>query len=256
MRFARLALAHARIAGRQRSLWVASALLALLALAVMVNTGMPFETGNVGDLAFYAQMLVLLPPVVYAAACTDLASAPARLGIGEVEDASPVLAVQLAGARVAGTLAVFALPSAVLLLICGCGQAAHGNPWGPLQALGLFAGVVVPAALLAMALSALAGAALPRVLARVAAVAGWCAVLLLTAFANEPTEGGGLRTHLVADPVCQAFFGSAPLLDHATTAASATPLQAVVLLAAKLALAAGLLVVASMLARRRSFRRG
>ena len=46
MRFPRLALAHARIAGRQRALWVVSALLALLSLYVMVNTAMPLETGN------------------------------------------------------------------------------------------------------------------------------------------------------------------------------------------------------------------
>lgn len=63
MRFPRLALAHARIAGRQRALWVVSALLALLSLSVMVNSAMPFETGNASDLAFLAQMLAFLPPL-------------------------------------------------------------------------------------------------------------------------------------------------------------------------------------------------
>ena len=106
MRFPRLALAHARIAGRQRALWVVSALLALLSHSVMVNSAMPFETGNASDLAFLAQMLAFLPPLACAAACTDLASAPSRLGVGEIEDAAPVAAVTLTAARVAGAFAV------------------------------------------------------------------------------------------------------------------------------------------------------
>lgn len=145
MRFLKLASTHARMAARQRALWVASALLALLSLSIMVQEEMPFATGNVFPLAFFAQMLALLPPIAYAAACTDLASAPSRLGIGEVESATPVPAALLAGARVAGTFAVVSLPSLVLLVFCGLGQLTHGNLWGPLQAVALFAFAVAPA---------------------------------------------------------------------------------------------------------------
>lgn len=256
MRFPRLALAHARIAGRQRALWVVSALLALLSLSVMVNSAMPFETGNASDLAFLAQMLAFLPPLACAAACTDLASAPSRLGVGEIEDAAPVAAVTLTAARVAGAFAVLALPSFALLLFCGFGQLAHGNPWGPLQAATLFASVAAPAALLAMALSALVGTVLPKALARIVAAVGWLAALVPLSFVGEPTAGGGIQFHIAADSVCQAFFGCPPLLDAVSAAAPATPLVAIALLVTKLALVAGLLVVASVIARHRSFKRG
>lgn len=256
MRFARLAFVHARIAGRQRALWIAASLLALLSLLVTTNEGMPFETSDPSALAFFAQMLALLPPVVYAASCTDLAAAPTRLGIGEVEDAAPVPATVLVAARTAGLFAVATLPSLALLLLCGIGQLVHGNPAGPLQAVALFASVTAPAALLALAVSALAGALLPKVLARLAAVVGLFALLVPLSFAVEPVAAGGMKVHIAADPVCQAFFGCPPLLDAASAAAPATPLSALALLVLKLVLVAALLAAASALARRRAFRRG
>ena len=152
-------------------------------------------------------MLAFLPPLACAAACTDLASAPSRLGVGEIEDAAPVAAATLTAARVAGAFAVFALPSFALLLFCGFGQLAHGNPGGPLQAAALFASVAAPAALLAMALSALVGTVLPKALARIVAAVGWLAALVPLSFVGEPTAGGGIQFHIAADPVCQAFFG-------------------------------------------------
>ena len=103
--------------------------------------------------------------------------------------------------------AVFALPSFALLLFCGFGQLAHGNPGGPLQAAALFASVAAPAALLAMALSALVGTVLPKALARIVAAVGWLAALVPLSFVGEPTAGGGIQFHIAADPVCQAFFG-------------------------------------------------
>ena len=93
-------------AARQRAIWVASLLLALLSMGVAVNTGLPFETGDVADLVFLAQMLAMLPPVAYAAAFTDLAAEPERLGISEVEASAPVRPMELTVARVAGALAV------------------------------------------------------------------------------------------------------------------------------------------------------
>lgn len=256
MRLLRMALTHARIAARQRSLWIASALLALLSLSVMVQEDMPFATSDVFLLAFFAQMLALLPPLAYAASCTDLAAAPSRLGIGEVESATPVSATQLTAARVLGTYVVVSLPSLVLLMLCGCGQLVHGNPWGPLQAAALFVLAVAPGSLLAMALSALTGTVLPRPLARLAAVLGWFGYLAITVFVPETTPGGGTMIHLASDPVLQAFFGVRPMLDTASTAAAATPLVALASIALKLVVTAALLVVASALARHRSFKRG
>ena len=132
MRFLSLAVIHARMAARQRAIWVASLLLALLSMGVAVNTGLPFETGDVADLVFLAQMLAMLPPVAYAAAFTDLAAEPERLGISEVEASAPVRPMELTVARVAGALAVMTSPSAALLLFCAAGQMLHGNVWAPL----------------------------------------------------------------------------------------------------------------------------
>ena len=130
MRFLSLSVIHARMAARQRAIWVASLLLALLSMGVAVNTGLPFETGDVADLVFLAQMLAMLPPVAYAAAFTDLAAEPERLGISEVEASAPVRPMELTVARVVGALAVMTSPSAALLLFCAAGQMLHGNVWG------------------------------------------------------------------------------------------------------------------------------
>ena len=121
MRFLSLSVIHARMAARQRAIRVASLLLALLSMGVAVNTGLPFETGDVADLVFLAQMLAMLPPVAYAAAFTDLAAEPERLGISEVEASAPVRPMELTVARVVGALAVMTSPSAALLLFCAAG---------------------------------------------------------------------------------------------------------------------------------------
>ena len=234
MRFLSLAGTHFRLAARQRALWIVSFALALLSITITVNPGLSFETGNPTALALTAQMLALLPPIAYAAAFTDLAAEAERLGISEIEASAPVLSFELVAARVAGSLAAMALPSAGVLLFCAGGQMLHGNAWAMPQAAFLLIGIVLPSALIAASLSAFAGSFLPRAFARIAAIVAWIGVLFLTVFVPTPTAGGGLRVHIAANPVAQAFFGSTPLLDSpesAATVAAATPLESVVLLA-------------------------
>ncbi|MFQ9677606.1 MAG: hypothetical protein ACLRZO_12085 [Eggerthella lenta] len=255
MRFLSLSVIHARMAARQRAIWVASLLLALLSMGVAVNTGLPFETGDVADLVFLAQMLAMLPPVAYAAAFTDLAAEPERLGISEVEASAPVRPMELTVARVAGALAVMTSPSAALLLFCAAGQMLHGNVWAPLQAIVLFAGVVLPAAFVAAALSALAGSLLPRIVARIVSVAAWLGTLFACSFKGVPASGGGVQFHIASDPLAQAFFGSQPFLDYQGPAPAAAPFEALALLVFKFAVAAALLAAAAAVARRRSYRR-
>ena len=258
MRFLALARTHFRLAARQRALWIVSLGLALLSITITVNPGLSFETDNPAALALTAQMLALMPPVAYAAAFTDLASESERLGISEIEASAPVPPFELAAARVAGALAAMALPSVGVLLFCAGGQMLHGNVWALLQAVVLLAGVVLPAALVAAALSAFAGSLLPRALARIAAIVAWFGVLFLSVFVPTPTAGGGLRVHIAADSVAQVLFGSTPLLDSpesAATVAAATPLEAIALLALKLAAAVALLAAAGAIARKRTYRR-
>ena len=256
MRFLSLARTHARMAARQRAVWIVSLLLALLSLGTTLNEGLAYETGDVADLVFLAQVLAMLPPVAYAAAFTDLAAEPERLGVSEVEASVPVRPVVLSAARVAGALSVMTLPSAAVLLVCAGGQMLHGNAWALPQAIVLLAGVVLPAAALAAALSALAGALLPRALARIAAVVAWFAALFAFSFRGVPVDGGGgFQVHIAADPICQAFFGSSPFLDYQGPAVAATPVEAVALLALKLAVAVALLALSGAIARRRTYRR-
>lgn len=255
MRFLSLSVIHARMAARQRAIWVASLLLALLSITITVNPGLSFETDNAAALALTAQMLALLPPIAYAAAFTDLSAESERLGISEIESSAPVHPVALAAARVLGALFVMTLPSAGVLLFCAGGQMLHGNAWAVLQSVVLFAGVVLPAALMAASLSAFAGALLPRAVARIVAIVAWLGVLFLTVFVPVSPEPGSLRLHIAADPLAQAFFGSTPLLDYPESAAvSASPFEALALLVFKFAVAAALLAAAAAVARRRSYR--
>ena len=132
----------------------------------------------------------------------------------------------------------------------------HGNAWAMPQAAFLLIGIVLPSALIAASLSAFAGSFLPRAFARIAAIVAWIGVLFLTVFVPTPTAGGGLRVHIAANPVAQAFFGSTPLLDSpesAATVAAATPLESVVLLALELAIAVALIAAAGAIARRRAY---
>ena len=108
-----------------------------------------------------------------------------------------------------------------------------------------------------MALSALVGTVLPKALRHASSPqSDGLRRSAPLSFVGEPTAGGGIQFHIAADPVCQAFFGCPPLLDAVSAAAPATPLVAIALLVTKLALVAGLLVVASVIARHRSFKRG
>ena len=134
MRSLSLAGTHFRLAARQRALWIVSFALALLSITITVNPGLSFETDNPTALALTAQMLALLPPIAYAAAFTDLAAEAERLGISEIEASAPVLSFELVAARVAGSLAAMALPSAGVLLFCAGGQMLHGNAWAMPQA--------------------------------------------------------------------------------------------------------------------------
>ncbi|MDU1880511.1 MAG: hypothetical protein E6776_04940, partial [Eggerthella sp.] len=144
---------------------------------------------------------------------------------------------------------------AALLLFCAAGQMLHGNVWAPLQAIVLFAGVVLPAAFVAAALSALAGSLLPRIVARIVSVAAWLGTLFACSFKGVPASGGGVQFHIASDPLAQAFFGSQPFLDYQGPAPAAAPFEALALLVFKFAVAAALLAAAAAVARRRSYRR-
>lgn len=256
MNFLRIARVHARNARRQSALWIVSILLTLLAfgIACIAAPDLASPKGTQVDLAFLGQMLGLVPAIAYAAAFTDLASAPARLGIMEVEDSTPVSPAKLLTARATGMLSVVLWPSAALLIVCGFLQAAGGFQ-SVLIALLVFAVIVVPCALLATALSALVGSLLPKALARITAVVIWCAVVCFTTFAPMPV-GSRSKMGVVTDAVCQGFFGCQPVIDlDVTKGTVCTPLDAALLLVLRVTLSLAFIAAAAFVSRKRSFRR-
>ena len=257
MNFFRIARVHARNARRQSALWIVSILLTLLAfgIACIAAPDLASSRGTQVDLAFLGQMLGLVPAIAYAAAFTDLASAPAKLGIMEVEDSTPILPAKLLAARAAGMLSVALWPSAAVLLVCGFLQAAGGFQ-SVLIALAVFAAIVVPCAFLATALSALIGSLLPRALARITAVTIWCAVVCFTTFAPMPV-GNRSKMGVVTDAICQGFFGCQPVIDlDVAKGIVYTPFDAILLLVLRMVLALAFIAAAAFISRRRSFRRG
>lgn len=257
MSFFQLARIYARIARRQSALWAVSILLTLIAvgIALIAAPDLASPRGSQVDLAFLGQMLGLVPAIAYAAAFTDLASAPARLGIVEVEDSTPVTPVKLLAARAAGMLSVMLWPSAAALVVCALLQSAGGFQ-SILIALAVFAAIVAPLAFLSAALSAFVGSLLPQALARIASVVIWCAVVCFTTFAPMPVGASRSKMGVVTDAICQGFFGCRPVIDLDVMGGSSyTALDAMLLLILRIGLAAALVAAAALISRKRSFQR-
>ena len=257
MSFFYLARIHARIARRRSALWVVAIVLTLLAVAVakIVTPGLATPEGTQVDVALLAQMLGLLSTVAYAAAFTDLASAPARLGIVEVEDSTPVTPAKLLAARATGMLSVMLWPSAAALIVCGLMQSAGGFQ-SMAVALAAFASIVVPLAFLATALSAFVGSLLPQAPARIAAIVIWCTMVCFTTFAPMPVGESKSKMGVVTDAILQGFFGCQPVLDLDVMKGTAyTPFDGVLLLVARIAIGLALIAVAAFVSRKRNFRR-
>lgn len=207
-RFVRLALTHVRVAARRRSLWMA--IIPVTLLVSLSSLAAPLEhPGSVDGMVYQGQMFAMLGVLVYAASFTDLFTAAHRRGLGEVEVACPGGGIALAAARLVGSFAVAITPPTVALLITGVVQVAQGNAAAPLQALAIAATIVAPATLLSMALSGLAGALLPRSVARVVALAVWCLVVFTTPTMSVPTFNGSVLT-LMGDAVATGLFGTEP----------------------------------------------
>ena len=132
-----------------------------------------------------------------------------------------------------------------------------GDAWALLQAVAMCVIGVVPCTLLALALSSFAGALLPKVPAVIVSIAAWCLLMGLTLFVVVPASAadGDFKVHLAADAVYQGFFGCNPFLDTTSGPAAFGPVEACVLVAARLVAAATLLALASLIVGRRSSRR-
>ena len=214
MSLVRVAHIHATIARRQRSLWISVVPLTGFAVIVaLASPGAP-RTGGGPDLAFAAQMIAIFTGIGYAAAFGDFFASPAQLGIPDVELSTPTRPLALRTARLLGTFAIVATPSLVALVLLAAWQTGHGHPAAILTAVAVALAVLAPSGLIAMGLSALAGALLPRGLARVVAVLVWLWIIFSSPLVPVPNLNGTVL-NLVGDYVAQGLFGADTLYDPA-----------------------------------------
>lgn len=245
-----IARTHARIAGRQKALWIIGVPLAGFAgLLSFISPGGP-DGGGAPHLAFTAQLIVIFTGVAYAAAFVDFFTTPARLGIHELEAAAPVRSIVLRVARVLGVFAVMVAPSALLLLIVGLVQTVDGHPLALLAAVAVTGTMVAPAALLAMAVSGLVGTILPGTFGRIVAVLIWSWMAVSTSLLPIPTLNGTILG-VIGDTIGPGYFGAPAMYPpRGPLGLEPTPLTASVSLLWQLVLLVGLLAMGSWLAER------
>jgi ABC-2 type transport system permease protein len=245
-----LAGAHSKIARRQKALWFTSIpLTAFATLLAVISPGRP-GTGGTQDLAFSAQMIVMFAGVAYAAAFADFFTATSRLGMHELEASAPTAPLALRAARVLGTFGVVVVPALTVLLLMGIAQTINGHPWSLPAALAVTATIVAPGVLIAMSLSALLGAILPRALGRVAGVLVWFFLIFSSPMLPLPTINGTVLS-VIGDAIGAGYFGTSPIYPPAGPLAfDGTPVAATVSLLAQLAIILTLLTAGSALAGR------
>ena len=240
---------HARIAWRQKALWYTSIPLTLLAIIVSFGGNAP-NTGDVKDLVYKAQVTVMFLGIAYAAAFTNLLTAPARLGIGELELSAPVGSMKLRMARVVGPFTVVIVPPLTFLLVMGTIQTVQGKWDGLPMALVVTASVIAPAMLCSIAISAFTGSFLPQAFARIVAVLVWFYLVFSTPMIPVPAPAGTIFG-ITGDVVAEGYFGSRPL--YALTgplSSSPGPATATVSLLWQLTLIIVLLAIGSRLSER------
>lgn len=248
MRLILIAGTHARIARRQKVLWIAAIPLIAFALLLAITSPAAPRTGGTADLAFAGQMIVLFAGIAYAAAFSDFFTARGRVGIHEVEASTPTPSLALRAARVLGTFAVIVVPSLVCTLAWGGWQSIHGQPFAMPAALAVTVTIIAPGGLIAMSLSALLGVLLPRGFARVAAVLVWLWLVFSTPLIPLPTLNGTVL-NIVGDYVTAGLFDGHPIYDPSgLLGPTPTPWLAVVSLLWQLALILALLTAGSLLA--------
>lgn len=250
MNMAGLIRTHAKVAGRQRALWFTVIPLTGFATLLALTAPEAPATGGTRELAFTGNLIAIFTGIAYAAAFADFFTAPVRLGMPELEAAAPVRPIVLRGARVLGAFTIVIAPSLAVLLAVALVQTLGGSTWSLPAAVAVTATIVGPAALIAMTLSGLAGALLPRALGRIAAVLVWFYLVFWTPLIPVPTLNGTIF-NVIGDTVAEGYFGTSPIYPPTGTfGLDGTPATATVSLAWQFVLIFILLAAGSVLAER------
>lgn len=242
--------AHSRVTRRQKALWFTAIPLTAFATLLAVTSPARAGTGDIKDLAFYGQTIAIFTGIAYAAAFADFFIAPNKLGMDELEASSPIPRSLVRAARVLGAFSVVITPSIVVLLAVGILQSIDGHPWSVLAALGIVATVVMPATLIAMTLSGVAGVLLPKALGRIVAVLAWFFLNFSSPLVPLPTVNGTVFS-LVGDAVVTGWFGADPIYPaNGLFGFDGTSWGAVISLSIKLMITIVLLLSGSQIAER------
>lgn len=251
MRILAAARTHAVLTRRNKPLMASTVALTLLTVLLIATSRQNPTPQGAAGLASISQSISMVNGVAYAAGQSSYFVAYHHGRIRELEASTPASQLTLDGARMLGTVSMSLVPSAAFLLVVAALQTLK-DPWSIPAALAAIVTIVAPSALVATSLSALLGATLPSVLARLVAVTAWITLLISTPLIPLPTPNGTLF-NLVGDAVVSGYFGCAPIYrPTAGLAYDGTPATASLSLFFELLLAAVLFVSGSRLAARRS----
>lgn len=195
---------------RRKALWIASIPLALFALFLAYASPMSPGLNTMQGLVFTGQVLAIFTSLAYAASFSNLMTAGRRTGMDELESTSPLPMAVIRSAHVLGAWVICISSSLLFLVLIAIHQAFHGNGKAILVALAVALVILSPSILIAMGISALLGALLPTVLARILGVLAWAWLAFYTPLLPLPTLNGGPMS-VIGDPIAQGWFHTNPM---------------------------------------------
>ena len=195
---------------RHKALWIASIPLALFALFLAYASPMSPGFSNIHGLVFTGQVLAIFTSLAYAASFSNLMTAGRRTGMDELESTSPLPMAAIRSAHVLGAWVICISSSLLFLVLIAVYQIFRGNGMAMLAALAVALVILSPSMLIAMGISALLGALLPTILARILAVLAWAWLAFYTPLLPLPTLNGGPLS-VIGDPIAQGWFQSNPM---------------------------------------------
>ena len=195
---------------RRKALWIASIPLALFALFLAYASPMSPGLNTIQGLVFTGQVLAIFTSLAYAASFSNLMTAGRRTGMDELESTSPLPMAAIRAAHVMGAWVICISSSLLFLVLIAVYQTFRGNGMAMLAALAVALVILSPSMLIAKGISALLGALLPTILARILAVLAWAWLAFYTPLLPLPTLNGGPLS-VIGDPIAQGWFQSNPM---------------------------------------------
>lgn len=195
---------------RRKALWIASIPLALFALFLAYSSPISPGLNTMQGLVFTGQVLAIFTSLAYAASFSNLMTAGRQTGMDELESTSPLPMAVIRSAHILGAWVICISSSLLFLVLIAVHQAINGNGKAILVALAVALVILAPSILIAIGISALLGALLPTIVARILAVLVWAWLAFYTPLLPLPTLNGGPLA-VIGDPIAQGWFHTDPV---------------------------------------------